>query len=233
MGFYDYRCGLTGVSLNGADTVLVPLLEGAGGKLEPLALALKGNYNRLGAIDGIHDDPANALLVEFFVSRLKTGGFAVDQEYLQGYGHYPVDNLDALVGALERNVTDYPKAAMLNGKSVKYALFSQIIWRVVAQRSPARAATLEEVLPGSPMIHIYAGHLDELTAQVAELASMKALMHARGIPWTSPEDPSQHYAEEMNGYIVAARSKFADSPMVLEGLLIYEHEVGEQLREEE
>src|SRR5262245_922761 len=124
MGFYDYRCGLTGVSLRGADAVLVPLLED-GGRLQLLAPGLKGNYNRLGAIDGIEDDAASAVLVEFFLGALRTGALVVDREYLQGYGHFPIEGLEQLIGALERNVTDHPRAAVLNGKSVKYALFSR------------------------------------------------------------------------------------------------------------
>jgi len=61
MGFYDCRCMATGVSLKGADAALV-LLHRAAGEYAPISLAIKGNYNRLGAIDGVDED-ANTRLV--------------------------------------------------------------------------------------------------------------------------------------------------------------------------
>ena len=85
MGLYDCRCMISGVSLKGADAVLVPL-QRPHGDYVPIALAVKGNYNRLGSIDGIEEDANTRLVLGFFQAGLRTGAFAVDEEYLRALG---------------------------------------------------------------------------------------------------------------------------------------------------
>lgn len=56
MGFYDFRCAVTGISLRGIDAVLVGLRP-VGDRYRPLTLGIAGKYNRLGSIDRIEEDP--------------------------------------------------------------------------------------------------------------------------------------------------------------------------------
>ena len=91
MGFYDCRCMVSGVSLKGADAALV-LLQQAGEAYRPIALAIVGNYNRLGSIDGIEEDANTKLVLEYFLGKLRSGAFAVDVDYFQGLDCYPIED---------------------------------------------------------------------------------------------------------------------------------------------
>jgi hypothetical protein len=75
MGFYDRKCMVTGVSLKGADAALV-LLHQSFDNYVPLALAVKGNYNRFGSIDGIEEDANTQSILQFFQESLRSGAFA-------------------------------------------------------------------------------------------------------------------------------------------------------------
>src|SRR5262252_9175675 len=77
VGFYDCRCMVTGVSLKGSDAAAV-LLQKAAGVYRPIALAMKGNYNRLGTIDHISEDANTRLVLKFFLAKLG-GAFVIDE----------------------------------------------------------------------------------------------------------------------------------------------------------
>ena len=114
MGLYDCRCMITGVSLKGADAVLVTLQRPCGDYF-PIALAIKGNDNRLGSIDGIEEDTNSRLVLEFFQAELQTGEFVVDEEYSRARRYYPISTIETLLQAFERNINDNPRAALLVG----------------------------------------------------------------------------------------------------------------------
>ena len=65
MGLYDCRCMISGVSLKNASAMLV-LLQESRGALMPIALGIKGSYNRMGTIDGIEQDANTAAILKFF-----------------------------------------------------------------------------------------------------------------------------------------------------------------------
>src|SRR5689334_19056513 len=99
MGFYDCRCMVTGVSLRGAGAVLAPLQQ-SDQAYAPITLALKGEYNRLGAIDGIEEEITNArLILEFFERAREDGHFVVDEGYLESCDCYPFEIIEDLVNA--------------------------------------------------------------------------------------------------------------------------------------
>jgi len=115
---------ITGVSLKGADAVLVPLQRRCG-VYSPIALAIKGNYNRLGSIDGTEEDANSRLVLEFFQAELQTGSFEVEEEYLSACGYYPISTIETLLQAFERNINDNPRAAVLSGLPIIFALISR------------------------------------------------------------------------------------------------------------
>src|SRR5262245_61758488 len=101
MGFYDYRCMVTGVSLKGAKTALV-LLDRAGKEHRPITLAITGQYNRLGSIDHIAEDDNARLVLAYFLARLDDGALAVNKAELGGE---PIDGIERLLELVERGVT--------------------------------------------------------------------------------------------------------------------------------
>jgi hypothetical protein len=233
MGLYDCRCMMTGVSLKGADATLV-LLQQAGATHHPLALPVKGAYNDYGSLGGIAEDANTALILKYFLEKLRRGEFVVDQGYLQAYHCDPIQTIEQLLTLFERNINDYSQAAMLNGRPVVFALIARAVWEAVASAAPPPASTVfQRLFKGVPAAEgIYRGHLTKVTRHLQELSGVHQFLAGRGLTWRPAEGPSQHYADEMRAYLEAARQAFRDSPAALQGLKKYEAEVAELLAEE-
>jgi hypothetical protein len=232
MGFYDCRCMVSGVSLKGADCALV-LLEEVGRGHRPVALAITGNYNRLGSIDGIDEDDNTELVLRYFLDRLKSGEFVVDEDYC-GPDHYPITDVEGLLWAFERNQNDDPTVALLGGRPIKFALISRAVWNAIARAHRPDQGTPEghfqELFAGVPIAEqTYRGRLEDVSQHLPELSAVNAFLTVRQIRWSPPKDLDQHYTEEMRKYLAAARRKFRDSSELLQGLDAYKREVGDLL----
>jgi hypothetical protein len=232
MGMYDYRCMVTGVSLKGADTALV-LLESVGASLAPMALAITGNYNRLGAIDGIDEDANTELVLAYFQGKLQSGELVIDEaEAPEGIG-----DIEVLIQLAERCVTEPgSNTILLNDKPVVYALICRAVWNSIARAhspgSTADGTLLQELFrDGSPGREMYRGQLREVSQPLKKLSAVSRFLAGRGIPWTMSEDPEQHYEDEMREYLDQARQTFHDAPEVLRGLAAYAEEVGDLLED--
>lgn len=223
MGLYDCRCMISGVSLKGAGTVLVPL-QATGGIFSPIALGVTGIYNRLGSIDMIEEDASTAMLLEFFLGKLATGEFVVDENYLRNHEFYPIERVEQLLGGFERNINDHPRAALLDGRPVLFSLISKSIWQALVRVATPRAITHEALFP------IYGNRSELLQEQIRELAAIVDYLNSRGLAWQRADNPEQHYSDDMLAFLDEARLKFSDCEAVLEGLRTYEREVQEELR---
>jgi hypothetical protein len=227
---------VTGVSLKGADAALV-LLQQAGEAHHPIALPIKGTYNRLGSIDGIDEDANTALILKYFLDRLRREELVVDADYLRIHKCFPIENLEQLLAAFERNINDNSAAAVLNGRPVVFALISWAVWGAIASSGPPTsgpATTLfQRLFKGVPAAEgVYRGNVAKVAGHLQELAGVHSFMASRGLTWRPAEDPSQHYAGEMRTYLEAAQQAFRDVPAVLQGLKAYEAEVADLLKEE-
>jgi hypothetical protein len=227
---------VTGVSLKGADTVLVPLRQSAD-KYVPLMLAFKGNYNRLGSIDGIGEDANTRLVMNFFLEKLRTGEFTVEEESLRSSDCFPIKTIDDLVQGFERNINDGAGSSVLNGESVVFALIARAIWDGIARAAPTRAESIptlfERLFEASPAAsQIYAGRLEAVTAHIRELGAVDLFLTKRRLSWQVSEGMGQDSAGEMRQYLEEARQLFSDSPTILAALRDYEHEVGDLLKDE-
>src|SRR5262249_46294669 len=136
MGFYDCRCLLTGVSLKGAEAVLVPLLE-PNGHWRPISPAVKGKYDRLGCIDGIANDGGHAAILAAVAEAVAAGSLVIaDWHEYQTFRRNP-HPLEAHLHAFERNLNDDPRTAVLAGRPPAYALFCRAVWDAVAVAAAA------------------------------------------------------------------------------------------------
>src|SRR6266542_4677180 len=226
MGFYDYRCMATGVSLKGASTALVLLGRTASGP-HPLTLAITGQYNRLGAIDGIQEDDNTRLILTYFLGKLGKGELVLDEERR-------IEDIEQLLGLVERCVTMDQDAVVLDGSRVLFALICRAVWDAIARAGGAtdepNTALFERLFQDVPVARdIYRGNLTKVSRPLRELAAVHDFFTGRGIGWRPPEDPEQHYADEMRRYLRAARRTFRDCPAVLKGLDAYEQEVRDLL----
>jgi hypothetical protein len=236
MGLYDCRCMVSGVSLKGADAALV-LLQQAGDSYHPIALAIKGNYNRQGSIDGIRQDANTDLVLKYFLARLKEGRFVVAADYFRTHGCYPIKGIERLLTCFERNINDYYNAAVLDGQRVVFALICRAVWDALARAGPpARepASARFRRLFGAVAVaeEIYQGSLAEVSKQLKELSAVSNFLADRGPGWRPADNPGQHYPEEMRQYLAEARQTFSGSAVILDGLKGYEREVSDLLQDD-
>jgi hypothetical protein len=232
MGFYDYRCTVTGVSLKGSDAALV-LLAATGKGFTPVALAIMGTYNRLGSIDNIDEDNNIDKVVSYFVDKLETGELVINES------HAPegIEDIEPLLNVVERSVTESSNAFVLNGQQIVYALICRDVWNAIVKAAPAPTASgkalLHELFPeGSVGREIYEGNASAVTRNLKQFAAVNSFLAQRGIPWKPPEHPEQHYGEEMKQYLAEAKKPFHDAPAVLRGLQAYEKRIGWLLEDE-
>jgi hypothetical protein len=236
MGFYDCRCMVTGVSLKGADAALVLLYQSSDQYL-PMALAVKGNYNRLGSIDGIDEDANTQSVLRFFQESLRSGAFTVDEEYLRGHGCFPIQTIEDLLQGFERNMNDGEGSAVLNGQSVVFAIIARAVWDTIAEAAPTHiepALTLfKRLFKASPVgLELYAESVGAMSKHIGELAAVDSLLTSRGLSWRPSEATGQDYPEEMRQYLDEARKIFSDSPTILSALRRYEQEIGDLLTDD-
>jgi hypothetical protein len=233
MGFYDERCMVTGVSLKGADAALV-LLDRDGDAYRPIALAIKGAYNRLGSIDNIDEDENTELVLGYFREKLRCGELVIDTAEADGD---QINDIEHFLGLCERNVTVEADAAVLNGRRVLFALIAHVVWDAIAKAAPAGprsdSASFRHLFPeGGVAGGIYHEHLEDVSTHLKELTGVAKFLADRGIAWRPPDEHSQHYSDEMREYLDAARQTFHDSPVVLGALNRYASEVGDLLDDE-
>jgi hypothetical protein len=225
----------TGVSLKGADAALV-LLCPAVGEYVPISLPIKGNYNRLGAIDGVAEDANTRLVLRFFLDGLRSGTFRVDEEYLAGHRCFPIRTIEDLIQGCERNMNDGPRHAVFSGEPVVFALVARAVWDTIARAAPPRepvSAAFQRLFGASPIgSAMYAGALGEVSEHVGEFAAVDAFLRNRGLRWQPSEAAGQEYPEEMRQYLAEARQAFADSATIMAALRSYEEEVAELLEDE-
>jgi hypothetical protein len=235
MGFYDARCMVSGVSLKGTDAALI-LLEQAGDAYRPIALAITGNYNRLGCIDGIDEDDNTDLILEYFLAGLRSGEF-VAVEYPQENGFTPIEGIENLLNCFERNINDFPTSAVLGGRPIVFALICRAVWTALARSGPTSEAAPEQLFAqlfnSVPVAEeMYREKLSGVTRHLRELSAVADFMGRSGLVWRQADDVSQHYREEIRQYLDEARQSFRDSPVILDALKDYQDEVSDLLTDD-
>jgi len=219
MGFYDYRCMVTGVSLKGAVAALV-LLAPDGAKLRPIALPVFGEYNRLGAIDVKPDENSTAIWT-FFSAEAVAGNVVGNENGLDWA------DCESLLGAIERGVTEADVYLTLAVEPISFALISQAIWRAIVSKTADDGV----FRPHPTFARIYAGASDACRENAVALAQVDTFLRTTGCDWTKPIDPGQHY-EEVRTFLDEAKRSFSQSPIILKGLADYEQEVAKLLADE-
>lgn len=221
MGFYDFRCMISGVSLKGCDAVLVVLCPEAGRGYAPITLGIKGSYNRFGSIDFIEEGLDTDLVLAYFTDRVGDGRLHLDPDHEDSYGKPPND-IEALLNYFERNVSDSSEehpAAALDGKRLFSALIARPIWEALATL-PTPDATFP-----APFNDIYGHHLAAALARHhRELLAVNDFTKSQDIAWAPQQEEhigEQHYAEEIMALLGTARQTFANTPVMLAALDIY------------
>jgi hypothetical protein len=219
MGFFDYRCMLSGVSLCASRTALV-VLEKVEDRYVPIALPVFGQYNRCGGIDMIREDELTDRLLAFFQSTIRAGAATVDwgEVYWQGALLTELTTIEQLIAAIERGVTMEYDCVTLNNRRIVFGLIDLCMWDALSYSTLETAAETER---SDTWKAIYAFPVAGFGESVRELNQVEHFMKRQGISWAPPRDPEQHSSEETIRYLERATIRFVDEPLLLQGIAAY------------
>jgi hypothetical protein len=235
MGFYDYRCMVTGLSLLGERAALF-LLERRGGGYFPCALPIVGSYDRLGCVDNIElGHNATHILASFGRDReprLVTINWTALGEAPRNFS-----NFEDVAYVLDRGVIEVDDLVVCAGSALSYSLLHQGIaaalmslpshddLRKLDTAGLARVAFGEAEFPrvayqplASDRSPEEAGFRQELVGLIA----MNQWLARNGIPWEPPSDPGQHGADEKRRFLAEAKDRFAKAAELTDALRDYE-----------
>ncbi|MFE7801887.1 hypothetical protein [Nocardia sp. NPDC057440] len=240
MGFYDCRCMVTGIGLDGIGATAV-LIRRNGDVYQPISLGIAGNYDRSGAVDGVTEDLGTDVLLRYFLDRLSDGRLVLDLGATEFDRESPPADIDELLWCFERNcldIDDEPAAAAIfDGSPILLALIAQPIWDGVT--AAAIADRFENAFPDSPTAwDIYRDHPSELSVPAGQLRAINDLLAARGMAWASPAHNAQRYptdyggqhdSEDLRRFLDEARRDYHDLPIVLSAIESYEKKIRDLL----
>ncbi|MFE3441904.1 hypothetical protein ACFXNW_02615 [Nocardia sp. NPDC059180] len=250
MGFYDCRCMITGVSLMPVDATLV-VLRRVGGNYLPITLGVAGTYDRIGGIDGVHEDLNTELVLRYFLDRSGDGRFfAKDQtSTFEGDALTADSDIEDLIRLIERThvaIDDenhdghtYSASTVLDGDMVAFALIAQPVWDAIADAAPVVDRPLDREFEGlfgreSAAAEIYEGRLPELSTALRQLAAVGDVVESHGLCWAPAPEPSQRYPtdygcqhgdDEVKEFLVRAKRDYQDAAVVSAGLAAYEQSI--------
>lgn len=233
MGFYDYRCSISGLSLmpSGAYLVLMEKLEDG---YRPIALPVLGAYDRLGSIDMVEEDDHTRRLVAFAREAVDSGRMTVDWDEI---GSESIDEVEELFRASERSSSQEYDALTLDGARIVHTLILDHVWEAFADpgRHAERSAgeLLDEIFGSDSTAHALYGDGSDMQASLAAMRGFQDFMDRIGATWTVRDDYEQHYSDELREYIDEARGRFADLPAMLAVIEAHEEDCQEIFDEDE
>ena len=233
MGFYDYRCSVSGLSLMPSYTYLI-LLEKIDDGYRPLSLPVHGCYDRLGSVDGVEEDDHTRLLVDFATRMVAAERMTVDWEEV---GKDTFEDIEDVLRASERSSSQGYDALTLDGVRIVHTMISDEIWNALADPAKHKARSASELMDhvfgaASKAHEIYASG-EGVRDTLAAMAGFMDFMSDIGESWTVRDDYEQHYGDELREYLDEARERFADRPDVLEAIDRHEEDCQEIFDEED
>lgn len=233
MGFFDFCCPVSGLSLRAANAVHVGLIALTPGRWQPLTLPLAGCYDRLGSIDGFKPDFRTEMLVAGFARFARAGRVAADDvagEFAEFTG---APDILGLLAMFERVNTMSQWNSMkftLDGHPLRQVLVHAEVFAALAPvtRRP-QAPTSEQLaaqLARSPMApqarELYeqafsASDAVRSAAGVAltQLTSVTDWLERRGLGWSPVVESGQFYPDDDLKFARQARVRLADAPELL------------------
>ncbi|MCU0657191.1 MAG: hypothetical protein MUF64_18600 [Polyangiaceae bacterium] len=157
MGFFDFCCPISGLSLRASPAVHIALLEATPGAWRPLSLPLAGRYDRGGSIDGFRLDFRTDLLVAGFVRCIKSGRVVASaRDEYAAFSCAP--SIARLLHLFERVNTMSKWGAMpftLDGRQLRQILIHADVFTAIApltaRPQPPTYEELEQQLVRSPL----------------------------------------------------------------------------------
>jgi hypothetical protein len=221
MGFFDNRCMISGLSLKSSETVLI-LLEKNGEDYSVISLPVTGQYNRVGAIDGIEENENTQSIEAFFAKKFNDEELELDKDEIPSREDITIEQL---INGIERGVTMEYDSVVYKGKRIEFALIDKTIWDKIIAVGFSCKLNIEEHTVWKEIYPVKFSGYDELLNQ---LNNIQAFLELQNIKWYPPRDQSQHYEEEVTEYLEEARTKFSSEFFMLEAISEYESKLSEE-----
>lgn len=238
MGFYDVRCGVSGLSTRCAKVRLILLRQDPAG-LVPIALPITGTYDRLGSIDNIRPSWNSDMLQLSLPSLIDEGVITVHWEAF-AYGSQPLDTLEQILSPFERGCTMDLKTVTCEDQPLRFMLvidrvYDAVVASVAGNRTPRWAAVQEAALmrlqapalleqafrgvaPAPALYELLAAASDAedrlARADLLRFVQFRAWMDDRH-GWSYGKHPGQHYATEERAFLAEALERFEQQPHLL------------------
>lgn len=255
MGFYDVNCALTGIGLGYSEAVLVPLRGHDNATYRPMAIPLRGQYDRLGAID--LEDTANTELIAAYLAALPATRLVVRNPHGPAY---PSDTIGAgiegAIADLERNTTVWlgdlrergeDSMVELDGEPLVFTLISPQVWDAIITASadelagvPAEQLLAELAGPIPVLKELYAAHthVDQIATGLRELTAVDRFLKDRQLPWSTHVEGDfdfgmQQGVEELQWWLAWAYEHRGADPVLRAALDAHAADVERLRREDE
>jgi hypothetical protein len=224
MGYFDYRCMISGLSLRSSRTALV-LLEKLDNNYVPIGFPIFGQYNRLGAIDMILEDENANHILNFFQSRIKSGDININWQdiYWQGEPLSEIGNIGQLLAAVERGVTMQYDCVTFKGRRIIYSLIDYKIWDGLTFFEFENR--MSGLVLSDTWKEIYKQQIPFYGNYIFEFKNVNDFLNKHNIKWVPPNNSGQYSEEEENDFLRQTKSKFIDEPLVMDGVSAYEKEL--------
>jgi hypothetical protein len=233
VGFFDFRCPISGLSLRAARAVHVALVEVTPGRWSPLSLPLVGCYDRGGSVDGFVPDFRTELFVSGFARMARAGRADAEGEPDEFARFSRAPGIDQLLRLFERVNTmsqwgDVPFT--LDGCPLRQVLIHAGVFAALAPAArPTRAPEYEQLeaqlaaAPVAPQARelfeavIIAPDEVRIAASVAlaQLAAFTRWLEASGRQWSPASESGQFFASEDLEFAREARTRLAAIPELL------------------
>jgi hypothetical protein len=239
VGFFDFRCPITRLSLRGMDAVHIALVAVTPERWAPLTLPIRGNYDRLGSIDFIKPDGVTARFVDGFMRMIKAGRVRAPGASRELDAVLRAPGLEALLKLFARANTDSIGSVStftLDGRALRQMLIHAGAFEALAPDVPTRAPgyeALEQQLLRAPIDPLAREMFEEviigdddlrLRASVAltRIAALDAWLAAGDRSWAPGDEAHQSDHVLDHEYALAARRDLAAHPAlvrVIDGVL--------------
>lgn len=228
----DFRCGLTGVSLLGAEAALV-LIQKTGEIWHLSSLPLFGRYEGAGTLTEVSEGPNADLLLAFFKSAHASGQVVVDFEKM-GLSEQPLDDLEMWLSLLACSQVGNHDACRYLEQPLGFCLFSAHVLAQLMGGEPEEPIGLSlEALPTAVLgpgfgPHVYQGLSSrslktrcKFALSFLGLLAAKQEMERREVALLPPGPGIFEDETEPARYLAEALVAFASSVELVEALEDY------------
>lgn len=239
----DYRCSFSGVSLIGAETMVV--LTACGDAPAPVSLPLWGSYEGSGVVVNIDEGPNAERILSAWDRDLEASCAFVDWAALD-IEPLQIDHIETLIALVMANEYHGLSAVTWQGAGLSLCLLESNVAACIMQDEPAQLHDVRvedltaEVLGRHPIAHSIYSQLPYESPKsrckfglgALALSSLTQNMALNNKPWARPQGGITEEERDPARWLAEAYLAFADEPALVEALEEYTNQQGAAADEE-